>query len=301
MDIGTQESIPIDTFPLRLVTPERFNTIISALQVRGFTEQYAKQSLKEAGFPGITAEPFSPSRLTQTESLLLKVFVQLDPVPQKEFREAVGQSALEAMLDADLLRLDAANPGQLHSSVLLCPVQDVIIASDRYNLAPNAVSHVEDVYPAIRTSEFINLLPRNKVETVLDLCTGAGVCGVALANCSQRVTLCDITPRSAHYAEFNCRLNRCHNVEVLQGDLYQPVGERTFQRIIAHPPYMPNVNDVRTWRDGGSLGDSIIRRIVEGLPNHLERGGDFTAFCLGTDTDKSRFEQTVRTWLGASD
>jgi methylase of polypeptide subunit release factors len=301
MNIGTLESIPIDAYPLRLVTPERFAAISSVLQVRGFTEQYAKQSLREAGFPGITAEPFSPGQLTQPESLLLKVFVQLDPVSQKEFQETVGRSTIEAMVDADLLRLDAANPGQLHSSVFLCPVQGVIIASDRYNLASNAVRLVDGVYPAIRTSEFINLLPRNKVETLLDLCAGAGVCGLALANSAQKVTLCDITPRSAHYAEFNSHLNGFHNVEILQGDLYEPVGERTFERIVAHPPYLPSVKDVHIWRDGGPLGDSILRRIVEGLPNHLERGGDFTTFCLGTDTDKSRFEQTVRTWLGASE
>jgi carbamoyltransferase len=301
MNIGTLESIPIDAYPLRLITPERFAAISSVLQVRGFTEQYAKQSLREAGFPGITAEPVSPGRLTQPESLLLKVFVQLGSVPQKEFEETVGQSALEAMVDADLLRLDAANPGQLRSSVFLCPVQAVIIASDRYDLASNSVPLVDGVYPAIRTSEFINLLPRNKVETLLDLCAGAGVCGLALANCSQKVTLCDITPRSAHYAEFNCHLNGCHNVEVLQGDLYEPVGERTFERIVAHPPYLPSAKDLQIWRDGGPLGDSILRRIVEGLPKHLERGGDFTTFCLGTDTDKSRFEQTVRTWLGENE
>jgi methylase of polypeptide subunit release factors len=49
----------------------------------------------------------------------------------------------------------------------------------------------------------------------------------------------DITARATHFAEFNRRLNAIPNVTAAEGDLYAPAGGQTFDRIVAHPPYLP--------------------------------------------------------------
>src|SRR6185436_16075364 len=99
---------------------------------------------------------------------------------------------------------------------------------------------------------------------------------------------------------FNQRLNGCRNVEVVQGDLYDAVPGRSFDRIIAHPPYVPALIESQVFRDGGETGESILRRIVEGLPERLRPGGDFYGMTAGWDAQDVRFEDRVRGWLGAA-
>jgi len=86
----------------------------------------------------------------------------------------------------------------------------------------------------------------------------------------------------------------------LQGDLYEAVREETFDRIVAHPPYMPNVRRLAIWRDGGETGEAVVRRIIEGLPAHLRPGGSSYILCTGLDTEEGLFEERARGWLGAA-
>jgi len=48
-------------------------------------------------------------------------------------------------------------------------------------------------------------------------------------------------------------------------------------------------------------GEEITRRIVEGLPDHLNDGGVFLALTMGTDRADRPFEHRVREWIGAGE
>jgi hypothetical protein len=95
-------------------------------------------------------------------------------------------------------------------------------------------------------------------------------------------------------------LNECPNVEAVCGDLYGAVEGRTFDRIVAHPPYMPTPQPRILWRDGGDTGEFLFRRIVEGLPQYLRRGGTAYIVSLGLDTQEGVLEERARLWLGES-
>jgi hypothetical protein len=110
----------------------------------------------------------------------------------------------------------------------------------------------------------------------------------------------DVTERATQFARFNRALNSRDNVEVVCGDLYGAIGGRTFDLIVAHPPYVPSVGLAAIWRDGGATGELLIRQIVEGLPGHLRVGGIFCALSQGLDTKEGRFEERVRGWLKES-
>ena len=103
----------------------------------------------------------------------------------------------------------------------------------------------------------------------------------------------------AFRAGFNAWLNGVQQVEVVTGDLYAPATGRRFDFVCAHPPYVPTLHDVAIYRDGGPLGDSIVRRVTEGVADHLRPGGDFLLLGLGMDTASQPFEERVREWLGA--
>jgi hypothetical protein len=112
------------------------------------------------------------------------------------------------------------------------------------------------------------------------------------------VVASDLTDRSAHFARFNAWLNGVQRVEVATGDLYAPVTGRRFDFVCAHPPYVPTLHDVAIYRDGGPLGDSIVRRVTAGIADHLRPGGDFLLLGLGMDTASQPFEERMREWLG---
>jgi hypothetical protein len=99
-------------------------------------------------------------------------------------------------------------------------------------------------------------------------------------------------------AEFNRLLNGLDNVTMVEGDLYECLGDLTFDRIVAHPPYMPVLNRAQIFYDGGSDGEQVTRRIVMGLPRYLRPGGRFYCLAQGSDREGAPFEQRVRAWLG---
>jgi hypothetical protein len=107
----------------------------------------------------------------------------------------------------------------------------------------------------------------------------------------------DIAERSTHFGEFNRRLNDIPNATIATGDLYEPAGDRKFDRIVAHPPYVPVLRPKWIYHDGGEDGEQIMRRVVSGLPGYLERGGLFYMLAMGSDRDLP-FERRVREWLG---
>ncbi|HUK20252.1 MAG TPA: class I SAM-dependent methyltransferase [Gemmatimonadales bacterium] len=241
-------------------------------------------------------------------SLLIKIFLFGQPVLPAELDRKLGATARNALVALDLVRLgpvreDAERDGvAYYSPVLLYPVGGVLIASDRYDkpdlspLKPPA----DIVFPAIfsGTLRFLRILGRSPAEEVLDLCSGTGIGALALSREARQVVAADLTARAGHFARFNGLLNSCDNLEVVQGDLYEPVRGRTFDRIIAHPPYVPALAPAQIYRDAGEAGEHIIRRIVEGLPGFLRPGGTFYAVSAGWDSADGPFEQRMRRWLG---
>ena len=120
---------------------------------------------------------------------------------------------------------------------------------------------------------------------------------LAARDYAEHVWASDITQRSTEFAEFNRLLNGIANLTTLQGDMYAPVEGKAFDRIIAHPPYVPVLKKKWVFYDGGEDGEAISRRVIEGLAKHLEPGGRSYCKTLGSDRDIP-FEQRVREWLG---
>lgn len=100
-------------------------------------------------------------------------------------------------------------------------------------------------------------------DEILDVGCGYGVVGlVAAAQASRgRAVLVDINERAVALARGNARRNGIHNAEVLWGNLYEPVGERTFDLIATNPPIR--------------AGRAVVRALIEGAWTHLRPGGRF--------------------------
>lgn len=122
---------------------------------------------------------------------------------------------------------------------------------------------------------------------VLDLCTGSGC--VALACAKQlpgaEVTGTDLSADALAVARANAQsLGLADRVEWLEGDLLEPVAGRTFDIVLANPPYIPDAE----WEDvpanvkqyeptgalrGGSDGLETVGRLLDGVWRALRPGG----------------------------
>lgn len=117
----------------------------------------------------------------------------------------------------------------------------------------------------------------------LDMGTGSGVCAVFAARRGYRVTAVDINPEAARCARINVLLNRQeHAVEVLQGDLFQPVAGQRFDLILFNPPFYrgePTSRFDMAWR-----ATDVFERFAAGLDGALAPGGR-ALILLSTDGD----------------
>lgn len=75
-------------------------------------------------------------------------------------------------------------------------------------------------------------------EAWLDMGSGSGVVGLALAARGARVTCVDIDPTCVRNTRTNAELRRVE-VEVLEGDHFAPVADRRFDAVVYNVPFWP--------------------------------------------------------------
>jgi len=289
-------------YPIHLGAPEDFTIARDLLARASFNEPAIAALL---GVPLLTQQTIdrSSSALEHPATLLdvlIGLFVLGGSVDERTVRQHISPPQLESLLRLGLLE---NRDGSFYSPVCLCPVAGIHTVSDRWRTPDGKpLEGLDDiVYPAVvpNTRLFLDLLPRTRCESLLDLCSGTAVAAlIAAAQYAAEAHAYDIAPRSTHFAEFAKRLNGLANFTTGTGDLYDPAGATTFDRIVAHPPYVPALESKWIFYSGGDDGEHVTRRIVEQLPRFLRPGG--TLYCLAMASDRKGLplEQRVREWLG---
>jgi release factor glutamine methyltransferase len=149
----------------------------------------------------------------------------------------------------------------------------------------------------LRTGEILvrllddRLIPRGAI--VLDMGTGSGVGALFAARWAAHVVAVDINPEAVRCARINVLIHRLESwVEVLHGDLFEPVRGRRFDVILFNPPYYhgePRDDLDRAWRSTG-----VLDRFAAGLRDHLMPGGH-ALVVLSTDGEQSAFLNSFHT------
>lgn len=294
-------------FPLRLGTTQMFAQARDVFNTAEFNEAnlcgiLQLSSLSELG--RLRREAIDVRSVSKKLAALVQAFLLGEPVARAEFERELPRAHLEALVDLDLLRPVSGHRDALCSPVFLYPVSDLLIASDRQDVPSDGADRLQEdsVFAAIfpGTLRFLKLLPGRPLGEALDLCSGTGIGALRLSGHARHVMATDLTARSVHFSRFNAALNNRCNLDAAQGDLYAAVAGQSFDVITAHPPYVPSLGDHAVYRDGGDAGETVVRRIVEGLPGALRRGGTFYSMSVGLDTKEGQFEERARRWLGAA-
>ena len=125
----------------------------------------------------------------------------------------------------------------------------------------------------------------------LELCTGSGAVAISLKKEIPELEIwaTDISPEALEIAKRNAaRLLPANDIRFLQGDLYHALHNCSLlpvncSLIIANPPYIPTSEidtlspevqtEPRIALNGGIDGLDIIKRIINGAPEYLQKDG----------------------------
>ena len=133
---------------------------------------------------------------------------------------------------------------------------------------------------------FAPWLDGREVERALDLCTGSGCIGIALAahNPHWRVDIADISEDALALARDNIALHRLvDRVRAVHSDLFDGLRGEHYDLIVSNPPYVTNAeyaalpgeyaHEPKLGLTAGADGLDIALRILRDAPEHLSANG----------------------------
>ena len=138
---------------------------------------------------------------------------------------------------------------------------------------PNVYEPAEDTF---LLAENLDIQRRDEV---LEIGTGTGLIAVTAAQKSKKVTATDINEDAVKCALKNTITNRTYNVELKQGNLFEPVKDEKFDLILFNTPYLPTEEDeklddeLNAAFDGGLEGRETIDKFLDEVKDHLNEGG----------------------------
>ncbi|WP_033161238.1 peptide chain release factor N(5)-glutamine methyltransferase [[Mycoplasma] collis] len=153
-------------------------------------------------------------------------------------------------------------------------MQNLKLFVDRYVLIPR----YETEELILKSYEFID-----SNSEVLDLCSGTGFIGLAIAkNKKCKVTLSDISYEAISQIIINKNYNKIDNIEIIQSDLFNNLGTKKFDIIVSNPPYLNKWeildNSVLKHEPKNALfadldGNLFYEKIIKFAPYFLKKNG----------------------------
>ena len=138
----------------------------------------------------------------------------------------------------------------------------------------------ENVYiPAEDSYLLAENLEIKKGQSVLEIGTGSGIVAMYASKLTDKVTATDINFDAITLAESNFNENGIENIELLFGNLFEPVKNRKFDVILFNTPYLPTEegevleDNINYAFDGGLNGRKVIDLFLNDVKNHLNDGG----------------------------
>ena len=116
-------------------------------------------------------------------------------------------------------------------------------------------------------------------QSVLEIGTGSGIVAMYASKLTDKITVTDINFDACELARKNFEDNNIKNIEILFGNLFEPVKNRKVVVILFNTPYLPTedgevLDDTLNYAfDGGLNGRKVIDLFLNEVGNHLNDGG----------------------------
>ncbi|MEU8890366.1 methyltransferase [Streptomyces sp. NPDC048442] len=138
---------------------------------------------------------------------------------------------------------------------------------------------------------------RTPVGSALDLGTGSGIQALHAAQHAVRVTATDLNPRALAFTRLTLALSGAAAAELLEGSLFEPVGDASYDLIVSNPPFVISPGARLTYRDGGMGGDDLCRTIVQGAGELLNEGGYAQFLANWQHVEGEDWQDRLRSWV----
>ncbi|HYK91258.1 MAG TPA: class I SAM-dependent methyltransferase [Acidobacteriota bacterium] len=230
-------------------------------------------------------------------TVLLRLFVAGLPCEAKAARRVLGPLDLDRWIKGGLLH---ARQDRFMGAVAMIAMDDLLLAFDRIWVGQEDEPSDHVMGPSDSANFLSRLAIPRPCGHSLDLGTGSGLLALIEASQSRHVVATDVTPRAVAFARFNARLNGRTNIEVLQGDLFEPVAGRTFDRIISNPPFVISPETRLVYLTGRGRGDALCRKIASGAPALLSEGGTLQMLCSWSEPVEGEWSDDLCKWFEGS-
>ena len=116
-------------------------------------------------------------------------------------------------------------------------------------------------------------------QSVLEIGTGSSIVAMYASRLTDNITVTDINFDACELALKNFEDNGIENIEILFGNLFEPVKNRKFDVILFNTPYLPTEEDevlddtINYAFDGGLNGRKVIDLFLNEVGNHLNDNG----------------------------
>jgi SAM-dependent methyltransferase len=262
--------------PGLVLRPEALRRLRQALDDFGY------DPLLRAVRGGYPLSPFPPYKefrhrltaLPEAERTWYEVLLLGRPMGVDRIVGALGRQVTDDLLEVGLLQprgARLATPG-----LGLAAFEGNYLASSLDRLYPEGRRQKTRAYVGVSSYLLAHFLPRTgRIGSVLDLGCGSGLLSVLMSAAAKRVLAVDIDPVSVEVATFNAALNDSRAMEVVAGDMFEPVGAQKFDLVVSNPPMIANPEDhpAALYADGGRDGLVLVTRILDGLAVHLTEKG----------------------------
>lgn len=230
---------------------------------------------------------------------LIRLFLLADTCSRAEVARALAPLDVDRAVDAGLLEHDGDG---IAAALDVRPLDTGggtrwVISDLDGSIRPREVAadHVIGVGQA--SLSLLRAIPTEPVGTVLDLGTGCGVQAVHCTHFADRITATDVNHRAVDLAAATAALNGL-DVEVVQGSWFEPVKGRSFDLVVANPPFVVGSATVNhSYRDSGLDLDGASELVVSGVPDLLNPGGTAALLASWVHVEGEDWRTRVSSWL----
>jgi len=119
----------------------------------------------------------------------------------------------------------------------------------------------------------------NNGEKVLEIGTGSGIVAMYASKLTDNIVATDVNFNAIELAEKNFKSNGVNNIQLVFGNLFEPVENQKFDVILFNSPYLPTEEcevldgNLNCAFDGGLDGRNVIDKFLNEVKNHLNHGG----------------------------
>ncbi|ERS52420.1 MULTISPECIES: DUF7059 domain-containing protein [Corynebacterium] len=291
-----------DAAALRDLAPELAEAFSQASFTTDGLAGHLGPELTEALYRG---EPAAVARGTAGNSqldTLIRFFLLHEHLPATLLADALGARLAAKLLDAGVALSD--DRGSIYIALDIRP--HIIVGSNRLVFSDVDASLVDHVPGAdhvlgvgAASLSLLQSTPVSPVSTVLDLGTGSGVQLLGQLECARSITATDVHRRALDLAGATVAASGTSTeVELVEGSWFEPVAGRTFDRIVANPPFVVGLPQVgHVYRDSGLNLDGASELVVSQAVDHLAPGGTAHLLAAWVHTSGQTWQQRVASWL----